>query len=77
MIVPVPAVAKFRCPSCGRWTISRVLDTRDAYRRRRCQSCSGTFKTVEVVMPWLPVGRPRRGYRWRARVEAVFEDPES
>jgi transcriptional regulator NrdR family protein len=44
-------VPKFICPYCGHETVSRVLETRDAKRRRECEDCASTFTTIERIDP--------------------------
>lgn len=49
--MPSRAVPKFICPYCGHETVSAVLETRLARRRRVCLECYGTFSTTEFVNP--------------------------
>lgn len=37
------------CPHCGVDGGAKVLETRGAYRRRRCLACGETFVTLETV----------------------------
>lgn len=38
-----------KCPHCNSDDGTKVLETRDGYRRRRCLECCETFVTVERV----------------------------
>ena len=74
------------CPTCG--TDTRVIATRDGYRRRLCKA-GHRFVTIEQAhetkFPWLskpkrkPLKKKRKRDRtaeWLRRIEAELAKPE-
>ena len=53
-----PSAEKVPCPDCGQG-ISRVLDTRGAYRLRVCGQCGTRFVTAEGVLRRVPASDKR------------------
>lgn len=64
------AAAKFRCPTCGYMTASRVVETRGARRRRRCSECGDTYPTIETL---APRGRRPKRYPPSRQTDLDFE----